>query len=63
MLQGGHSAILSTFIKLIFIINIFALSIYEWPLKIGFTVAEPVSVAQQAGKCSTFSKTLLKDFP
>ena len=31
MLQGEHSAILSTFIKLPFIIKIFILSIFEWP--------------------------------
>ena len=37
MLQ--HSAILSTFIiKLPFVIKIFVLSIFEWPLKAGFTV-------------------------
>ena len=34
MLQGEHSAILSTFIKLRFVI----LSIFEWPPKTGFTV-------------------------
>ena len=33
MLQGEHSAILSTFIKLPFVIKIFVLSIFEWPLK------------------------------
>ena len=38
MLQGEHSAILSTFIKLPFVIQIFVLSIFEWPLKTGFTV-------------------------
>ena len=38
MLQGEHSAILSTFIKLPFVIKIFVLSIFEWPLKTGFTV-------------------------
>ena len=38
MLQGEHSAILSTFIKLPFVIKIFHLSIFEWPLKTGFTV-------------------------
>ena len=38
MLQGEHSAILSTCIKLPFVINIFVLSIFEWPLKTGFTV-------------------------
>ena len=37
-LQGEHSAILSTFIKLPFVIKIFVLSICEWPLKTGFTV-------------------------
>ena len=38
MLQGEHSAILSTFIKLPFVIKIFVLSIFEWPFYIGFTV-------------------------
>ena len=38
MLQGEHSAILSTYIKLPFVIKIFVLSIFEWPLKKGFTV-------------------------
>ena len=40
MLQGEHSSILSTFIKLQFVIVIVVLSIFEWPLKTGFTVAE-----------------------
>ena len=40
MLQGEHSAILSTFIKLPFVIKIFVLSIYEWPLKTGFIVSK-----------------------
>ena len=31
MLQGEHSAILYTFIKLPFVIKIFVLSILEWP--------------------------------
>ena len=35
MLQ--HSAILSTFIKLPFVIKIFALSIFEWPFYTDFT--------------------------
>ena len=35
-----HSAILSTFIKLLFVIKIFVLSIFEWPLKTGFTVSD-----------------------
>ena len=38
MLQGEHFAILSTFIKLPFVFKIFVLSIFEWPLKTGFTV-------------------------
>ena len=33
-----HSAILSKVIKLPFVIKIFVLSIFEWPLKTGFTV-------------------------
>ena len=31
MLQREHSAILSTFIKLPFVIKIFVLSLFEWP--------------------------------
>ena len=38
MLQGEHSAILLTFIKLPFSIETFVLSIFKWPLKTGFTV-------------------------
>ena len=38
ILQGEHSAILSTFIKLPFVFKTFVLSIFEWPLKTGFTV-------------------------
>ena len=36
--NGEHSAILSTFIKLPFVIKIFVLSIFEWPFYTGFTV-------------------------
>ena len=39
MLQGEHSAIISTFIKLPFSIKTFVLYIFEWPLKTGFTVS------------------------
>ena len=39
MLQGEHSAILSTFIVLP-CIKIFGLSIFEWPFYIGFTVLQ-----------------------
>ena len=38
MLQGEHSAILSAFIKLPFVISIFVLSNFEWPFYTGFTV-------------------------
>ena len=38
MLQGEHSAILSTFIKLSFVIKIFVLSILGQPFYTGFTV-------------------------
>ena len=38
MLQEEHSAILSTFIKLPFVIKIFVLSFFEWPFYTGFTV-------------------------
>ena len=40
MLQMEHSAILSTFIKVTFVIKICVLSIIEWPLKTGFTVIQ-----------------------
>ena len=42
MLQGEHSAILSIFIKLPFVIKIFVLSIFEWPFYTGFSVLTPV---------------------
>ena len=38
MLQREHSAILSTFIRLPFVIKIFVLSIFEWPFHTGYTV-------------------------
>ena len=38
MLQREQSVILSTCIKLSFVIKTFVLSIFEWPLKTGFTV-------------------------
>ena len=37
--ECSHSAILLTFIKLQFLIKTFVLSIFEWPLKTGFTVS------------------------
>ena len=38
MLQGEHSAIHLTFIKLPFAIKIFVLSFFAWPFYTGFTV-------------------------
>ena len=38
MLPLEHSAILLTCIKLLFVIKIFILSIFEWPFYSGFTV-------------------------
>ena len=43
MLQGEHSAIMSTFIKLPFVIEIFVLSIFEWPLKTSLLYHQKVS--------------------
>ena len=40
MLLGEHSAILSSFIKLPFVIKIFVLSVFEWPFYTGFTVIQ-----------------------
>ena len=37
MIQGEHSAILSTFIKLPFVIKIFVVFNFEWPFYTGFT--------------------------
>ena len=41
MLQESILQILRTFIKLPFVCKIFVLSIFEWPLKTGFTVYIP----------------------
>ena len=38
IITGEHSAILSTFIKLPFVIKTFVLSMFEWPFYTGFTV-------------------------
>ena len=38
MLQGEHSAILLTFIKLPFVIKMFISKMFEWPLYTGFIV-------------------------
>ena len=46
MLQGVHSAMLSTYIKLPFVIKTFVLSIFEWPFYTGFTMHQPMSSHQ-----------------
>ena len=46
MLQGEHSAILSTFIKLQFVIKIFVLCFFEWPFYTDFTVYFSISYFQ-----------------
>ena len=45
MLQGEHSAILLTSIKLPFVIKIFVLSIFEWPFYTGFTALASTSMS------------------
>ena len=40
MIQGEHSTILSTFIKLPFVIKVFVSSIFEWLFNTGFTIHE-----------------------
>ena len=44
MLQGEHSAILLTFIKLPFVRKIIVLSIFQWPFYTDFTVLMSRSV-------------------
>ena len=69
MLQGEHSAILSTFIKLPFVNKIFVLSIFVWPLKTGFTVKaklgtylgrEVVKLGKEINHLFPFSNTFKK---
>ena len=42
MLQGEHSAILSTSFKLPFVIRIVVLSNFEWPVYSGFAVKKAI---------------------
>ena len=51
MLQGEHSAILSTFIKLPFAFKTFVLSIFEWLLKTCFTVITTYKYFLFCGVC------------
>ena len=57
MLQGQHSAILSTFIKLPLVIEIFVLSIFEWPFYTGFTVQYLCPWDPSAGKFSNLARS------
>ena len=53
-----HSAILLTCIKLPFVIKIFVLSIFEWPLKTGFTVVLLVTLSTHDNKLMTLFLTM-----
>ena len=44
---GEQSAILWTFIKLPFVIKIFDLSSFKWPIKKGFTAVESVPLSHE----------------
>ena len=59
MLQREHSAILSTCIKLPFVIKIFVFSISKWLLKTDFTVLNPESIDNQDIICSPQMSFLL----
>ena len=54
-LQGEHSAILLTFIKLPFVIKIFVLSIFEWPFYTGF-FCSPSDTEKQADQVLHFPR-------
>ena len=65
MLQGEHSAILLTFIKLPFVVKTFVLSIFGWPLKTGFTVFDnlpPCSSAPSGAICQGEHSAILSTF-
>ena len=53
MLQNApreHSAMLSTFIKLPFVVKAFALSIFEWSFKTGFSLLQLQSTILKSGE-------------
>ena len=54
MLQGEHSAILLTFIKLPFVNEIFVLSIFEWLFYTGFTAIPNNQDNCDVPKCLAF---------
>ena len=56
--KGKHSAILSTFIKLPFVIKISVLSVFEWLFYTGFTVFSICKMFFKSGKfLIVFDKT------
>ena len=55
LLQGEHSAIRLTFIKLPFVIKIIVLFIFKWPFFTGFTV-------QDKNKYNTYTSTITIHF-
>ena len=66
MLQGEHSAILLTFIKLPFVNKIFVLSIFVWLFYTGFTVSQMfvffhyvISYYMYYGRCPEISNIFL----
>ena len=59
MLQGEHSAILSTFIKLPIVIKIFVLSIFERPFYTDFTWLKSVLLGIPLGELYALLKILL----
>ena len=62
MLQGEHSAILLTFIKLPFVLKIFVLSIFERPFYTGLTVvAKPLVLYAGVPELNTCSSSLLDE--
>ena len=64
MLQGEHSAVLSTFIKLPFITKIFVLSIFEWLFyTAGHVITGNLNVIPDARVCNIISKGPKYRFP
>ena len=61
MLQGEHSAIRSTFIKLLLAIMTFVLSIFEWPLKTGFTVYDKTAHLRSINRAFTAGTNQKRD--
>ena len=53
ILQGEHSAILLTFIKVPFVIKTFVVSTFEWMLKTGFTILKIQDGSACCGAAST----------